>query len=393
VIAAPEGARKEASLLKKNYIFAPGPVTVPPAVLAATARPVIHHRSPDFDPLFKKVSENLKEVFQTKSPVVILSSSGTGAFEAALTSTAAPGDHVLSVEGGKFGQRWGLMAQAFGIDVHRYEHEWGTAPDVNVVADYLKKKPETKCVYVTLCETSAGTLSDVKAIAALTRNTDTILIVDGVSGLAADELRTDEWGVDMVVTGSQKGLMLPPGLGFVSVNEKAQALIAKTKGPQFYFSLAKALKQLAANTTPFTPAVNLIYGLEVATDMLIAEGMENVWKRHAYLAEGSRKAMQAIGCELFSQNPANTVTTVSVPAGVEGGKIVKTLREKYGMIIAGGQDHLKGKIFRFATLGWYNDYDVLTIIQAVEQTLAELGHKFERGAGVKAAMEHFSANS
>lgn len=367
-------------------------MTVPPQVLAATAKPVIHHRSPDFDPLFRKVSENLKTVFQTKSPVVILSCSGTGAFEAALTSTASPGDHVLSVEGGKFGQRWGLMAHAFGLDVHRYEHEWGTAPDVDYIANYLRQNSQTRCVYVTLCETSAGTLSDVKAIAELTRNTDTILIVDGVSGLGADELRTDDWGVDVVVTGSQKGLMLPPGLGFVSVNEKAQAAIAKAKTPQFYFSLSKALKQLAANTTPFTPAVNLIYGLEVATDMLIAEGMENVWKRHAFLAEGSRQAMGAIGCDLFSKSPANTVTTVSVPEGIEGGKIVKTLREKHGMIIAGGQDHLKGKIFRFATLGWYNEFDVLTIIQAVEQTLAELGHKFERGAGVKAAMEYFSAS-
>ena len=375
---------------KKNYIYAPGPVTVPPEVLAATAKPVIHHRSPDFDPLFSKVSENLKTVFQTKHPVVILSSSGTGAFEAALTSTASTGDRVLSVEGGKFGQRWGLMGQAFGLNVDRYEYDWGTSPDVNVIADKLKANPETKAVYVTLCETSAGSLSDIKSIAALTKDTDTVLIVDGVSGLAADELRTDEWGVDMVVTGSQKGLMLPPGLGFVSANDKAQAAIKAAKSPQFYFSLSKALKQLAANTTPFTPAVNLIYGLEVATDMLIAEGMENVWKRHAFLAEGARRAMKAIGCELFAQHPANTVTTVSVPAGVEGGKIVKILREKYGMIIAGGQDHLKGKIFRFATLGWYNNYDVITIIQGVEETLAELGHKFERGAGVRAAMEWFA---
>ena len=375
---------------RKSYIYAPGPVAVPPEVLAATAKPVIHHRSPLFDPIFKKVSENLKTVFQTKHPVVILSSSGTGAFEAALTSTAGPGDRVLSVEGGKFGQRWGLMGQAFGLNVNRYEYEWGTAPDVNRVAEELKKYPDTKCVYVTLCETSAGTLSDIKAIAALTKNTETVLIVDGVSGLAADELRTDEWGVDMVVTGSQKGLMVPPGLGFVSINEKGREAIKKAKCPQFYFSLAKALKQLDANTTPFTPAVNLIYGLEAATDMLIAEGMENVWARHARLAEGARKAMLAINCQLFSKSPANTVTTVSVPDGVEGGKIVKILREKHGMIIAGGQDHLKGKIFRFATLGYYNEFDVLTIMQAVEQTLAELGHKFEAGAGAKAASEYFS---
>ncbi len=379
-------------MAKKQYIYAPGPVNVPPRVLEAIGRPVVHHRSPLFDPIFSKLSSNLKEVFQTKHPVVTIASSGTGAFEAALTSTANPGDKVLSVEGGKFGQRWGLMAQAFGINAHRYEHEWGTAPDVNYIADYLKSNPDTKAVYVTLCETSAGTLSDVKAIAELTRNTDTILIVDAISGLAADILRTDEWGVDMVVTSSQKGMMCPPGLGFVSVNDKANATIQSSKCPQFYFSLKKALKQLEANTTPFTPAVNLIYGATEATDMLIEEGIENVWNRHTRLAEAARQAMQAIDCKLFSQAPSNTVTTVSVPDGVEGGKIVKTLREKHGMIIAGGQDHLKGKIFRFATLGWYNEFDLLTIVQGVELTLAELGHKFEHGAGAKAAMEYFAKN-
>lgn len=376
----------------KQYIYAPGPVNVPPRVLEAIGRPVVHHRSPLFDPIFSKLSENIKEVFQTKHPVVTIASSGTGAFEAALTSTANPGDKVLSVEGGKFGQRWGLMAQAFGLNPHRYEHEWGTAPDVNYIADYLKNNPDTKAVYVTLCETSAGTLSDVKSIAELTRNSDAVLIVDAISGLAADVLRTDDWGVDMVVTSSQKGLMCPPGLGFVSVNDKAAAAIQNSKTPQFYFSLKKALKQLEANTTPFTPAVNLIYGAAEATQMLLEEGMENVWERHARLAQGAREAMTAIGCQLFAQSPANTVTTVSVPEGVEGGKIVKTLREKYGMIIAGGQDHLKGKIFRFATLGWYNEFDALTIIQGVELTLAELGHKFEQGAGTRAAAKYFSEN-
>lgn len=380
-------------MAKKQYIYAPGPVNVPPRVLEAIGRPVVHHRSPLFDPIFSKLSSNLKEVFQTKNPVVTIASSGTGAFEAALTSTANPGDKVLSVEGGKFGQRWGLMAQAFGLNPHRYEHDWSTAPDVNYVADYLKANPDTKAVYVTLCETSAGTLSNVEAIAALTRNTDTVLIVDGISGLAADVLKSDEWGVDMVVGSSQKGLMCPPGLGFVSVSEKAANAIKNSKTPQFYFSLAKALKQLEANTTPFTPAVNLIYGAEAATDMLIEEGMENVWKRHARLAAAARAAMKAINCDLYAQNPANTVTTVSVPEGVEGGKIVKTLREKHGMIIAGGQDHLKGKIFRFATLGWYNEFDLLTIVQAIELTLAELGHKFEKGAGTKAVSDYLAQNA
>lgn len=376
-------------LPQKNYIFAPGPVTVPPDVLAATARPVIHHRSPDFDPIFRRVSEDLKIPFATSHPVVITASSGTGAFEMALTSTASPGDTVISIEGGKFGQRWGLMAQAFGLKAIRYEHEWGTAPEVQKVAELLKAHPEAKAVYVSLCETSAGTLAPVKEIASLTRDTETVLIVDAVSGLAADELRTDEWGVDMVISGSQKALMLPPGLGFVSVNDKARKAVENSKCPQFYFSLKKALKSLGENTTPFTPAVNLIFGLEVALGRLKAEGMDQVWSRHGRLAEGCRRAMLAINCQLFSKSPANTVTTVAVPEGIEGGKIGKILREKHGMIIAGGQDHLKGKIFRFACLGWYNEYDAITIIEGVEKTLAELGHKFERGAGVKAALDYF----
>lgn len=378
--------------MKKNYIYAPGPVAVPPQVLAATAKPIIHHRSADFDPLFKKCCEGLKGIFQTSNPVVTLASSGTGAMEAAIVSSASPGDLVLSVESGKFSQRWGLMAEAFGMKVERINVEWGNDVDPAQIADFLKKHPETRQVIVELCETSTGTLTDVKAVGEVVRGTDALLLVDAVSGLCADELRTDEWGVDMVGTGSQKGVMLPPGLGFVSVSPKAQEAIKASKSAKFYFSLAKYLKQLEANTTPFTPAVSLIFGLEAALDMLLGEGMENVWKRHARLAEASRLAMGAIGCGLFSNNPANTCTAVKVPDGVEGGKIVKTLREKFGMIIAGGQDHLKGKIFRFATLGHYNDFDVITIVDGVEQTLALLGHKFQRGAGVNAALEYFEKN-
>lgn len=375
--------------MKKNYIYAPGPVTVPPQVLAASAKPIIHHRSADFDPLFTKVNEGLKYIFQTANPVVTLASSGTGAMEAAIVSTGSPGDHVISLESGKFGERWGEIAQAFGFDADRVQIEWGTGPDPNLVADLLKKRPDTKAVYLELCETSTASLSDVKAIASITRDTDTLLIVDAVSGMCADELRTDEWGVDLVGTGSQKGVMLPPGLGFVSVSPKAQDAIKTSKSTKFYFSLAKYLKELEKNTTPFTPAVSLIFALEASLDMLKAEGMENVWARHARLAGAGRAAMEAIGCTLYSKAPSSTVTAVNVPEGVDGSKIVKTLREM-GMTIAGGQGHLKGKIFRFATLGYYNEFDVVTIVDAIEQALAKLGHKFQRGVGVTAALEFFA---
>ncbi len=375
-------------MIRKNYIFAPGPVTVPPQVLAATAKPIIHHRSSDFDPLFKNVCEGLQYVFQTKNPVLTLSSSGTGAMEAAIVSTCSPGDHVLSLENGKFGERWGLLAKAFGFDVDRVAVEWGTAPDPIMVEERLKARPDTKAVYLELCETSTATVSDVKAIAAIVAKTDAILIVDAVSGLCAEELRTDEWGVDMVGSGSQKALMLPPGLGFVSVSPKAQELMKKSTSCKFYLDLNKYLKNWEKNTTPFTPAVNLIYGLEAALDMLKTEGMENVWDRHAQNAEAVRRAMIAIGCSLYSQKPSNTCTAVNVPDDVDGTKIVKTLKQN-GVTIAGGQDALKGKIFRIATLGWHNEFDVLTLVGAVEQALWSLGHKFERGAGITATQLYF----
>ena len=221
------------------------------------------------------------------------------------------------------------------------------------------------------------------------RGLDTLLIVDAVSGLCCEELRTDEWGVDLVGAGSQKGIMLPPGLAFVSVSPKAQEAIKKSTSAKFYFSLAKYLKNLAENTVPFTPAVGLIFGLEVSLDMMKAEGMENVWARHARLAEGSRRAMKALGLSIYAKDPSNTVTAVNVPDGVEGGKIVKTLKE-IGFTIAGGQDHLKGKIFRFATLGYYNEFDVVTIVDAIEFALAKLNYKFTRGAGTAAAAAYFA---
>lgn len=378
-------------MLKKTYIYAPGPVTVPPQVLQALSRPIIHHRAADFDPLFKNCNEGLQYAFQTKSPIVTFASSGTGALEAAVIGTASAGDHVISIEGGKFGERWGDIAKVWGFDVERLEVEWGTDLAPERLADALKKRPDTKAVYVTLCETSTATLFDVKALAEITRSTETVLIVDGVSGLGCDELRTDEWGVDMVGTGSQKALMLPPGLGFLSVNEKARKALEASKSPKFYFNVLKALKELEKNTTPFTPAVSLLFGLEAALELIKSEGLENVWKRHARLAEATRRAMRAINLEVYSQKPANTVTALKVPDGIEGGKITKGLRERHGVTIAGGQGHLKGKIFRIATLGYYNELDTLSIIEAVEDVLHTLGHKFDRGAGLTAAAQYFSS--
>jgi aspartate aminotransferase-like enzyme len=372
--------------MKKHHLFTPGPVAVPPEVLAAMAEPMIHHRSPDFTPYFKKACDGLKYVFQTESPVVMFAGSGTAAMEASVCNLLSPGDKAITVQGGKFGERWTEICQAFGIDAIVLDVEWGTAVAPERVLDTLKKNPDVKAVYLTLTETSTGVLTDVETICKAVAETDAVSIVDTVSALAAERCLTDEWKIDVVVAGSQKALMLPPGMGYCSVSTKAQALINDSTCPKYFLSLAKALKSLEKDDTAFTPPVSHIRALGVATDMIRNEGIENVWARHARLGNAIREAVKAMGLEMFSKNPSNVVTAVNAPEGVDGAQIPKILRDKHGVTIAGGQAQLKGKIFRIATLGWANDLDVVTVIGALDLTLAELGHKFERGAGLAAAL-------
>lgn len=372
--------------MKKRHLFTPGPVAVPPEVLAALAEPMIHHRAPDFAPIFEAANKGLQYVYQTRNPVVSLAGSGTAAMEASVANFLSPGDKAITVQGGKFGERWTEICQAYGIDAIVLDVEWGTAIEVDRVLDTLEANPDVKAVYLTLTETSTGVLTDVETICKAIAETGAISVVDAVSAMAAEKCLTDAWKIDICVTGSQKALMLPPGMGFLSVSPKAKALIESSKCPKYFLDVDKALKSLEKNDTPYTPPVSHIRGLCTATKMIRDEGIENVWARHARLGGAIRAAVGAMGLEMFSKQPSNVVTAVNVPEGVDGAALPKLLRDKHGVTIAGGQAQLKGKIFRIATLGWATDLDVVTVIGALELALSELGYSFEKGKGTGAAI-------
>ena len=370
----------------KHTLFTPGPTNVPPEVLAALGKPIVHHRAPDFDPIFEKARKGLQSVFRTQNPVVPLTSSGTGGLEASVTSLLAPGDKAISIEGGKFGQRWGLICKAFGIDVHVEQIDWSTSASPELIERLLGENPGTKAVFVTHCETSSGALTDVAAIAKVVNQTDAVLVVDAVSSLGAEPLETDAWGLDVVVTGSQKALMLPPGMAFVSVSPKAQAMIEASPTTNFYFGLKAALKKLEANTTPWTGPVAMIVAVNAAIDLIEKAGLENIWARHQRCASAIRAGCEALGLQLYSKSPSNVVVALTLPEGIPDGKVRTTMRDDYGMTIAGGQEHLKGKIIRIAALGFVEEFEVLSLIGALEMAFAKHGYECEEGAGVAAAL-------
>ena len=371
--------------MRKKYLMTPGPTPVPPEILLEMAKPILHHRTPQYQAIFKEVNEGLKYIFQTEGDVVSFASSGTGAMEASVVNLLTKGDKAIVVRGGKFGERFGEICSAYGVEVIPIDVEWGKAPQPSLIREALEKNEEARAVFVNLCETSTATVYDIKAIAEVTKKTDAVLVVDAISGLGADDLQTDKWGVDVVVGGSQKGLMIPPGLAFCTISQKAWKLIEASKSPKYYFDLKRAKKSLDKNDTPFTPAVSLIIGLREALRFIKEETLPKVLERHAVLAEATREAAKGLGLELFSKSPSNAVTAVKVPEGLDGAKLVKNLRDSHGVSIAGGQGHLKGKIFRIAHLGFMEKFDTITAISAVEIGLKELGYKFELGSGVKAA--------
>lgn len=373
--------------MRKYRLMSPGPTPVPEKILLKMADTIIHHRTPQFQAVLKDVNEKLKKVFQTKNPVLITASSGSGAMETSVINLLSKGDKALVIQGGKFGERFAEMCEAYGVGVVSYDVTWGKAADPKEVEKLLKANTDVKVVYSTLSETSTGVCNDIKEIAKVVSATDAVLVVDAISGLSADELKTDEWGVDVVVSGSQKGLMLPPGLGFISVSEKAQKLAEKSDLPKYYFSLKAALKAYAKDDTAWTPAVSLIMGLDGVLDMMLEEGLDNVVKRHARLANATREAIKAMGLELFSERPANGVTAVKVPEGVDGGALVKKMRDEQCITIAGGQGDLKGKIFRVAHLGYMDEYDAIAALAGIEIVLKQLGFDIELGKGVAKAQE------
>ncbi len=379
--------------MKKKYIMSPGPVPIPPTVLSLAAEPIIHHRTPEFRKAFAEVCEGLKEVFRTKQDVITLASSGTGGMECACVSLLSPGDTALVLEVGVFSNRWAKILEAYGVKAEKLPFEWGKPADPKAVAAKLKEMPQTKAVFTTLSETSTGVENDIKALAEVVGKTPAVLVVDAVSGLGAIPYYMDDWKVDCTVVGSQKGFMVPPGLAFVAMSDKAQALAKQSKLPKFYFSFLTALEKLKAEKlpdTPYTPAISLILQLRESLRLIKEEGLENCWARHARLAKATREAVKALGLKLLAPDaPSNAVTAIIAPEGIDGTEINKIFRDKYGISIAAGQGKLKGKIFRIGHLGYVDETDVIMTIGILEMVLAEIKYQVVRGQGVTAAQKVF----
>ncbi|MCK4912694.1 MAG: alanine--glyoxylate aminotransferase family protein [Candidatus Omnitrophica bacterium] len=365
--------------MKRRFLMTPGPSPVPLFVRESLSQEMMHHRTSEFKEILKKAHEGLKSIFCTENPVLVLSSSGTGAMEASVSNLFSKEDKVLAIGGGKFGERWAEIAKAFGLNVIEMNVGWGTAPSPDELTKILDDNKDIKAVLTTLCETSTATVFDVEKIAKITNEKDILLVVDAISGLGQDVLLTDQWGVDVVVSGSQKGLMLPPGLSFISLSRRAQNAIATSNLPKYYFDLKKALKSHANDDTPYTSAVSLIVGLATALEAIKKEGLEVRWKKFSKMAEATREAAKALGLETFSQSPSDSVTAIVSPENIKSSDIVKILRGEYGLSIAGGQADFKDKIFRIAHMGWISDKDLIECFLLLEKVLGGLGYEFEQG--------------
>lgn len=373
----------------KRYLLAPGPTPVPPEALLAMAMPIIHHRSPDFLPVLDSAKKGLQWLCQTKNDVLIICSTGTGGMVGSVNNFFSPGDTALVINGGNFGERWTKICKSYNLGVQEIKIDWGYAVNPEDVESAIKKDPSIKGVFVQASETSTGVYHDIKALASIVRkHENTILVVDAISALVAHDLKMDDWGIDVLIGGSQKGLMLPPGLAFVGISDKAWAFADKASAPKFYFNFKKERESLAKNQTSFTSPVTLIIGLNESLKILQAEGLENAFKRHEKLAYATRKAVEALGLEMFTkESPSNAVTAINAPAGIDGQEIYKNLRVKYGITAAGGQGQAKGKIFRIAHLGYAGTFDVITAIAGLEMTLKGMGHPVKLGTGVAVAQE------
>jgi aspartate aminotransferase-like enzyme len=350
------------------------------------AQPVIHHRTPQFSAIFAEAKAGLKELFQTEQDVLILASSGSGAMEGSVTNLFSPGDEVLTVNAGKFGERWTKIASAYGLTAHELKVEWGQAVRVEDVRAMLERHPGIRGILMQASETSTTALHPVEAIAAITRERDVMLVVDGITAVGVMEIPMDRWGIDVLLTGSQKALMLPPGLAFAALSERAWARNATASIPRFYFDFAKERASLANDTTAWTPAISLIIGLREALAMMREEGWSALYARQAHLGEATRAATTALGMRLLApDNPSPAATGAFLPDGVPGGKLVGYLRDKLGVTLAGGQDQLKGKIVRIAHLGHIERFDTIIAIAALEMGLRHFGASVTLGTGVAAA--------
>jgi serine---pyruvate transaminase len=373
---------------EKRYLFTPGPTPVPPQVLAALAEPMVHHRGPDFRIVYERCLARLKQVVRTENEVLLFAASGTGTMESAVANLCSPGDRVCVVTAGSFGDRWAALATAYGCEVDRLEYEWGESPFGEDLASRLAEH-ESRVVLLTHSETSTGVVADVRSLAAAAKNAGAISVVDAVSSLGAVPLEADEWGVDVVVSGSQKALMTPPGLAIVSASQAAWD--ARGSSPRFYFDWERTRKAQQIFDAAFTPAVSLVLGLDVALGLLLEQGLEAAFERHVRLGRACREGIKAMGLELFSpdDDTAAVVTAVRAPEGIDAGELLLLLRDRHGVTLAPGQGPLKGKIFRIGHIGYFDVFDITTALAAVELALTELGADLERGVAVSRALDAF----
>jgi serine---pyruvate transaminase len=374
----------------KRYLMAPGPTPVPPEVLAAGAQPVLHHRGPDFRALMRGCLEKLQEVCRTRNDVLLFTASGSGAFESAVVNLLSPGERVLAVAAGEFGERWASLARAYGADVQELRYAWGETPRPD---DVRARIDETgaQVVFLVHSETSTGVVSDIQALAQATREAGALPVVDAVSSLGAVPVETDAWGLDVVVSGSQKALMTPPGLSLTTVSPAAWERAARSTTPRFYFDWAKLHASLETGTTPFTPAVSLVVALDAALDLLLAEGLEGAFARHAALGRACREGAKAMGLELFSPDEERSaiVTAILMPDGVDARELQLGLRDRFGITVAGGHGELAPRLIRIGHIGYYDVFDITTSLAAVETLLVESGADIERGVAVSRALEAY----
>jgi aspartate aminotransferase-like enzyme len=372
----------------KQRLLTPGPSPVPEETLLELAKPVFYHRSAQFRQLLGEVLEDLQYVYCTRNTIALLTASGTGGMEAAVANCLTPGSKAIVAVAGKFGERWRSIAQAFGVEVVSVTVPYGQSVQPEQIEQALKQHPDAAAVCATLSETSTGARHDIQALGNIVAPTNALCLVDGISGVGVAECRTDDWHIDVCVAASQKTLLLPPGLAFLSISDKAwQRIERNSPSHVFYFDLRKYRDNLKNNDTPFTPAHLLVRALRVSLKQLRAEGIENTWTRHARMAAACRAGVRALGLELFAAQPADGVTVVKTPEGIDGVALVSKLENLYGIRIAGGQDLLEGKIFRIAHVGYVDQFDVLAALSALEMVLLEMGHVLKPGSGVAAVQQ------
>jgi aspartate aminotransferase-like enzyme len=382
-------------MAEKRYLLTPGPTPVPPEVLAELAKPVIHHRERDFREIYERCLARLQDVYRTRNDVLMFTTSGTGAFESAVANLTSAGDRQLVLSAGNFGERWAGMVRAFGADLIHARLEWGETPEPEDLRSALADAGDVKVVYLTHSETSTGVVCDVQALAAVAKEAGALVVVDAVSSLGAVPLESDLWDIDVVVSGSQKALMCPPGLAFASVSAAALAASANATAPRYVMDWERTRKGQAKLDAPFTPAVSIVRALDVALGLLLDEGLEAAFDRHARLGRACREGAKAMGLELFSPDEERSavVTAIRAPGGVDSTAVVKGLRDRFGMTIANGQGDLKGKIFRIGHIGWFDIFDITSALAAVELVLTDAGAEIERGVAVTRALEAWAEHT